>query len=295
MQTASLSPYFIDRASHLREDGAWIHAQLRESGTRLVAVYQSAVLCVETATIRPCFLSPGNLLGESAPQAIFLGQIDGVNYFTLLIETSKAAQDLCDHHQASFQDYAKHSPAFDSDYRDLLSLACFTSYWHRRNQFCGSCGSTTTVDSAGHMRRCTSASCAQKYFPSMDPAVIVLIEHGEHCLLGRQAHWREGMYSTLAGFVEPGESAEDAVAREVNEEAGLQLEAIRYHSSEPWLFPNSLMLGFTAKATTLELHVDTNEIETAAWFTREQVKANPEMLPSKRSIAYRLIQEWLNR
>jgi NAD+ diphosphatase len=102
------------------------------------------------------------------------------------------------------------------------------------------------------------------------------------------------MHSTLAGFVEPGENAEDAVAREVNEEASIQLEAIRYHSSQSWLFPNSLMLGFTARAATSELKIDTNELETASWFTREQINANPQMLPSQRSISYALIQDWLD-
>ena len=129
----------------------------------------------------------------------------------------------------------------------------------------------------------------------MDPAVIMLIEHEDRCLLGRQQHWPEGMHSTLAGFVEPGETIEAAVAREVDEEAGVQIESIRYHSSQSWLFPNSLMLGFTAKATTIELNIDPHELETADWFTRAQVTANPQMLPSERSISYALIHDWLQR
>ena len=183
----------------------------------------------------------------------------------------------------------------ESDYHELLSLACFTNYWHSRNQYCGSCASATEICSAGHMRVCTSTDCAQRYFPSMDPAVIVLIEHKDRCLLGRQPHWPEAMYSTLAGFVEPGETIEAAVAREVNEEAGIHVEEIRYHSSQAWLFPNSLMLGFNAKATSTDLQLDTNELEAAAWFTRDQIRATPQMLPNTQSISYALIQDWLNR
>jgi NAD+ diphosphatase len=129
----------------------------------------------------------------------------------------------------------------------------------------------------------------------MDPAIIVLIEYEDRCLLARQSHWREGMYSALAGFVEPGETIEAAVAREVSEEANLPLKEIRYHSSQGWLFPNSLMLGFNATAATSTIQVDTKELETADWFTRDQIRANPQMLPSSNSIAFSLIQDWLDK
>jgi NAD+ diphosphatase len=294
MQTASLSPYFIDRVSHVREDNVWIQAQLDAGSTRLIAVYQSSVLCHNYVPGRPCFLSHSQV--TAAPESlVFLGQVDGITYFSLSIQTSEAAEQLCSAQQATFQAYAVSAPMLESEYHELLSLACFSSYWHSRNHYCGSCASDTEISSAGHMRVCTSTDCAQRYFPSMDPAIIVLIEHEDRCLLGRQAHWPETMYSTLAGFVEPGETIEAAVAREVNEEAGIQIEDIRYHSSQAWLFPNSLMLGFNAKATSTDLQLDANELEAAAWFTRDQIRAQPQMLPNQKSISYALIQDWLNR
>ena len=294
MQTASLSPYFIDRVSHVREDNVWIQAQLDAGSTRLIAVYQSSVLCHNYDPGRPCFLSHSQV--TAAPESlVFLGQVDGITYFSLSIQTSEAAEQLCSAQQATFPAYAVSAPMLESEYHELLSLACFSSYWHSRNHYCGSCASDTEISSAGHMRVCTSTDCAQRYFPSMDPAIIVLIEHEDRCLLGRQAHWPETMYSTLAGFVEPGETIEAAVAREVNEEAGIQIEDIRYHSSQAWLFPNSLMLGFNAKATSTDLQLDANELEAAAWFTRDQIRAQPQMLPNQKSISYALIQDWLNR
>lgn len=292
MHIAPISPYFIDRVSHLREDDLWIQAQLKNESTRLVIVYQASVLCYNNDASLPCFL-PYQQTNIDSKQSVFLGMVDGINYFTLPVQTKEAAHQLCQLHQAHFQNHAAGAPMLDSDYRDLLSLACFTSYWHRRNRYCGTCGSPTQIGSAGHIRVCSSATCTQQYFPSMDPAVIVLIEHKDHCLLGRQKNWPEGMHSTLAGFVEPGESIEATVSREVMEEAGIQVEDIRYHSSQAWLFPNSLMLGFNAKAKTKELHIDTNELEAANWFTRDQINANPQMLPNHRSISYALIQDWL--
>ena len=293
MPVTLVSPYFIDRVSHFREDSAWIQTQLSNATTRLIVTYQSSVLCLNSDATNPCFLSPDSVSAD-LEISVFIGQVDGITYFALPIRTEEVSQGFSQTYQATFQKNHRDAPVMQSEYRDLVSLACFSDYWHSRHQHCGACGSATRIDSGGHRCICTSESCARQYFPSMDPAVIVLIESEDRCLLGRQKNWRAGMHSTLAGFVEPGENAEDAVAREVYEEAGIQVEGIRYHSSQSWLFPNSLMLGFTAKATTSELNIDTNELETADWFTREQINANPQMLPSQRSISYALIQDWLD-
>ena len=134
------------------------------------------------------------------------------------------------------------------------------------------------------------------HFPRTDPAVIMLVHDGDRALLGRQKVWVPGMHSTLAGFVEPGESLEEAVAREVFEEVGIRVRNVRYHSSQPWPFPASIMLGFHAEAATTELRIDTDEIENAAWFTREELldfEALGNTLPRKDSIARRLIEDWL--
>jgi NAD+ diphosphatase len=151
---------------------------------------------------------------------------------------------------------------------------------------------------AGYMRACTDPACGAQHFPRSDPAIIVRVTHRDRCLLARQPSFRPGLHSILAGFVEPGESLEDAVRREVEEEAGLQLGAVSYVDSQPWPFPTSLMVGFAAEATGDDIHIDSREIESAGWMTRAEVHAEMQsgtlLLPSLKSIARRLIDEWLN-
>ena len=147
------------------------------------------------------------------------------------------------------------------------------------------------------MRRCTDPGCATMHFPRTDPAVIMLVAKGERCLLGRKAEWAPGRYSTLAGFVEPGESLEDAVAREVREETAIEVAAVHYHSSQPWPFPANIMLGFYAEAASTAITVDYGELEDARWFDRDWLRTHQDgdefRLPRRDSIARRLIEDWL--
>jgi len=179
----------------------------------------------------------------------------------------------------------------------LLAYARGLTYWHDRHKFCGTCGAPTEIKAAGHQRQCTNPDCSAVQFPRTDPAVIMRITHGDRILMARQAIWAQGMHSVLAGFVEPGESLEDAVAREVYEEVGLKLTRIKYFSSQPWPFPSSLMLGFSAEATSDQFTVDENELESARWMTRPELLNSPEdatfKLPRKDSISRRLIEDWL--
>ena len=161
------------------------------------------------------------------------------------------------------------------------------------------CGAATVSDEGGHVRRCTNAHCAQSHFPRTDPAVIMLVHDGERCLLGRKPGWPGGMHSTLAGFVEPGESLEEAVAREVYEETKVTLDEVVYHSSQPWPFPASLMLGFHARARTTDIEVDHSELEDARWYEKSWLLSHKEdddfRLPRRDSIARRLLEDWLGR
>jgi len=141
---------------------------------------------------------------------------------------------------------------------------------------------------------CSDPSCRHEQFPRIDPAIIVLVSDGERALLGRQASWPVGRYSTIAGFVEPGESLEDAVAREVFEETGIEVDQIEYHSSQPWPFPSSLMLGFTAHARSTEVRLRDEELEDARWFDRADLASNGTLLPPRQSISYRLIEHWFD-
>jgi NAD+ diphosphatase len=160
--------------------------------------------------------------------------------------------------------------------------------------FCGICGAPTFADRAGHLIRCTNDACGHDFFPRLDPAIIVLVTDGERALLGRQKSWPPGRYSTIAGFVEPGESLEDAVAREVMEETGIEVLSTRYDSSQPWPFPSSLMLGFHSTARSGSPISVGNELEDAQWFTREQIRSDGlPLVPPWHSISYRLISTWL--
>jgi NAD+ diphosphatase len=163
--------------------------------------------------------------------------------------------------------------------------------WHRRHRFCANCGTPSDSREAGHIRRCPK--CGAEHHPRTDPVVIMLVHDGDRAILGRQAHWPPGRYSALAGFVEPGESLEEAVAREVREETGARVADVAYHSSQPWPFPASLMLGFIARWTSGEPVVGDGELEDVRWFTREEIAAGEAKLPPRQAIARRLIEEWL--
>jgi NAD+ diphosphatase len=173
----------------------------------------------------------------------------------------------------------------------LAAYARALHLWHANHRFCGHCGAPTVVERAGHARRCTS--CGQTGFPRIDPAVIVLAHDGERVLLGRQASWPPGRYSTIAGFVEPGESLEDAVRRELREETGVEARHIAYHSSQPWPFPSSLMLGFVARVKHATPQLNDGELEDARWFTREELASGAVRLPPPHAISRRLIEDWV--
>jgi len=185
-------------------------------------------------------------------------------------------------------------PLQSPDEAQLLSYARALIIWRSRQRHCGVCGAPTVPRSAGHVLVCTNSACQSEFFPRIDPAIIVLVTDGSRALLGRQASWPAGRYSALAGFVEPGESLEEAVAREVEEETGVRIAAARYFASQPWPFPASLMLGFHAQASTSEVQLD-GELEDARWFELEELRAAPTiLLPPAHTIARRLIEAWFS-
>lgn len=177
---------------------------------------------------------------------------------------------------------------------NILAMAVGLVQWHRSSKWCANCGERTKRFSGGHARKC--ACCGTVVFPRVDPAIITLVHDGANrCVLGRAASWKPKRYSTLAGFVEVGESLEDAVRREVFEEVGLCVENISYHASQPWPFPRSLMLGFfcTAVDPSLSPCVDSHELEDAKWFSREDILNGVVDLPPKSAISNHLIHKWL--
>jgi NAD+ diphosphatase len=180
---------------------------------------------------------------------------------------------------------------------ELAAMARALSIWHATHGFCATCGATSRPAMAGWQRAC--AGCGAHHFPRTDPVVIMLITHGNRILLGRSPGWPEGMYSCLAGFVEPGETVEGAVRREVLEEAGITVGAVRYVASQPWPFPASLMLGCVGEAVTDDIKIDPTELEDALWLTREDmvtvmVGEHPRVKPARKgAIAHFLIANWL--
>jgi NAD+ diphosphatase len=180
----------------------------------------------------------------------------------------------------------------------ILGQAKAIAHWHARHGFCANCGQRTSLAAAGWRRECPS--CHAQHFPRTDPVVIMLAVDGERCLLGRQARFPKNMYSALAGFLEPGETVEEAVRREIREEAGVVCDEVRYVASQPWPFPASLMIGCLARAATFDVTRDDEELEDARWFAREEVaamyeKRHPQglLFPNRMAIAHHLLKHWL--
>ena len=223
-------------------------------------------------------------------QASFLGVQDAQSWFALpaaALPASSATEWL------GLREAAARWSAFDAG---LFAYAKALLLWQSRARFCGACGAATELIRAGHCTRCTNAGCGLSQFPRTDAAIIVIVTDGTRCLLGRQPGWPAGRYSTLAGFVEPGETLEDAVRREVREEAGVIVGRVDYQSSQPWPFPGALMVGFRAVAADTTLRLG-DELEDARWFEAADLVAaarrGETLLPPSISVSRRLVEDWL--
>jgi NAD+ diphosphatase len=321
------SPGF-ERAGVRRREPEWIRARVLDPGSAFVPVWrnQNLVIEVEGGDPRAAVLTVeavGPLLGSLVDsevderllrgEFVFLGLVDERAHFALDVSGHETALEALrspalaaagiaegDSGQIGvrFADLRQLAGRLDRHEGALLALARAMMFWHSRHRYCGSCGSPTRSEEAGHMRRCTDPGCDTMHFPRTDPAVIMLVTDGDRALLGRNKNFPvAGMYSTLAGFVEPGESLEDAVAREVREETAIEVGPVHYHSSQPWPFPANIMLGFYAEATSTEITVDYGELADARWFERSWLLSHADddsfRLPRRDSIARRLIGDWL--
>lgn len=286
----------LEREHNRRKDPDWLARKMIDPETVFIPVRQSKVLVDSGEAPAPVLLSPKQLSrpGQSE-SALFLGELKGRAYFAVDLEESDFEAFEA---AGRFKDLRTVAPLLSRDDGAILAYAQALAYWHRRNRHCSVCGARNEMREGGHSLACVNPQCGAAHFPRTDPAIIVLIRFGRKCLLGRQQTWAQGMYSVLAGFVEPGESIEGAVAREIFEEAGVRVANIRYHSSQPWPFPCSLMLGFTAEAEEERIVLGDRELEDARWFGRrellEAVENRTVKLPPPVSISYRLIEEWLN-
>ncbi|WP_051515765.1 NAD(+) diphosphatase [Candidatus Blastococcus massiliensis] len=256
------------------------------------------VLTVDRHRTAPVEQTPDGtrLIWDEQPElpvgAIFLGEADGVPYAAVRGERALTVSGRPVDRWAGLRDLATELGDLDAG---LLVQAVGIMEWHERNRFSPLTGAATVIERAGWVQR--DPTTGTDLFPRVDPAVIMLVHDGDgRVVLGRQAVWPPGRFSILAGFVEPGESAEAAVVREVAEEVGLQVTDVRYVGSQPWPFPQSLMLGFVARAESAgDLILDPSEIEEARWFSREQLRAGEGLsaLPPAVSIARNIIDRWL--
>jgi NAD+ diphosphatase len=273
----------IDRAAHHRRDESWLAAARAHAAARCLAVREGDVLVTGPQD------APRLAIVPAMGAELFLGLVDTAPLFARLYKESDAFPT-----DTRFLDLREVGLLLPAHEASEAAYALALAGWHGRHPFCALCGQPSVIAEAGHKRVCPA--CAAEHFPRTDPAVIVLVTHEDKCLLARNARYRENMRSVLAGFVEPGENLEEAVAREVFEEAGVRVTAIAYQASQPWPFPSSLMLGFRARADSAALNVDGVEILEAAWYSRVELTIGLEngtlSLPGPLSIARRLIEEW---
>jgi NAD+ diphosphatase len=283
---------YLDRRAEAREEAGWLEAALADPATLYMVGKGTAQLVRTQPEPRIEFLTPAHpIVREARPEElVLLGWFRGVRCVLIQLEPERVVSVP---EGATFEELRPLSPLLRGDEAGLLAYARALAIWRSRQRFCGVCGRTTVPERAGHVMRCTNEVCKHEFFPRLDPAIIVLVTDGERALLGRQATWPARRYSTIAGFVEPGESLEDAVAREVEEETSVKVAGVRYHSSQPWPFPSSIMIGFHATAEPGSPVRVTGELEAAAWFTREEIESGAALVPPSHAISYRLIATWL--
>ena len=282
---------YLERRAELREDPDWVAAAWADTATTYV-IARGTTQLVGGEPPRAALLTRAEPLVRSAPATslTLLGWFRGARCVLISLPAQREAEAPAG---LRFEELRSLSALLPSDEAGLLAYARGLSIWRVRHHHCGVCGAPTAPIRAGHCLVCTNPGCAEEFFPRLDPAIIVLVSDGERALLGRQASWPARRYSTIAGFVEPGESLEDAVLREVEEETGVRVLSAHYHSSQPWPFPSSLMLGFRAHAAAGSPVRVTGELEDARWFTRAQLAAGEALAPPSHSISWRLISSWL--
>jgi NAD+ diphosphatase len=283
---------YIERRAEEREDPDWIGAARADPATRYLIGQGTRQLLRGQPEPHVAFLAnDAPLVCAALPaQLVLLGWYDGAR--CVLVDLPADAPPAVPE-GTRLEELRPLTPVLGAAEAGLLAYARALAIWRDRARHCGACGAATRPTHAGHCMSCSNPACGQEFFPRLDPAIIVLVSDGERALLGRQPGWPPRRYSTIAGFVEPGESLEDAVVREVAEETGVSVSAVRYHSSQPWPFPSSVMLGFRARAAAgSPVHVG-GELEDARWFTREQLRSGEALAPPTQSISWRLIESWL--
>lgn len=290
--TYTLNP--LDRATLLRGDEARVRGLLTGGAARIVPVWNQKNLVDETPRLQT--ITHAEM--STATTLVFLGVADDTPWFVAGLPDSEQPPPI--KAPGEFKDLNSVVGLLSGDDAAILAYARAMVIWHHNHRHCGRCGAAAAATESGHSRTCTA--CDHRTFPRTDPVVITLITKDDKCLLGRQAVWPPGMYSCIAGFVEPGETLENAVRREAGEETGVEIGDVRYVASQPWPFPASIMLGFRADALTIDVHRNDNELEDCRWFSKDEIRTFGERnaegpgfkLPNRWAIARFLIEGWLS-
>ena len=296
----------LDRGETQRRDEEWIAKTAQDPNSRFLPMWGPKVLITEHSDHSVHGL--GWLTMQDLKQAginstvMLLGMLDGTAYYAVdLSQQETAGEQLQGLNGYYFEDARNAAEQLlTGPDAGILAQGRAQINWHNRHGFCSVCGHETVVQRGGQKRVCPA--CKAEHFPRVDPVIICLVTDGERCLLGqsRGRLARMNRYSALAGFVDQGESIEEAVAREIMEEAGLQVRNVRYHSSQPWPFPSSLMMGCHAEAATTEINMDPEEMTDVKWFGRQEVlqalagENENLLLPGPVAIAHHLIKTWAN-
>ena len=291
----------LDRRSDKRDDAAFIERLRKDAASRFLVFNGDVPLLKGGGECDPWFLANETAAFGEPLQSVFLGEeSDGSGRFALgfMPVPPDASKDL-NHDRIDLRSIAQRRLVADATL-GILAEAKSMLDWHHRHSFCANCGSASRIAAAGWQRICDV--CEARHFPRVDPVVIMLVIDGERCLLGRQRQFAPGMYSALAGFVEPGETWEDAVGREVMEEAHVKCAKVVFFASQPWPFPSSLMIGCFAQASDTDIVIDTNELEDARWFSREEASAmlagtheGGLSAPKPFAIAHHLLRAYVER
>lgn len=284
----------------IADEHEW-HRALHSERARFVIVRSGEVLC-DASSQEPVVLSR-TMLGSCEPSresTMLLGDDAQHSYFSINVAALPDQASSCLQSLGSFLSLRQQVALLTPWTASLLGYACFAASWHGTVRFCNRCGHPLRPHYGTPAQVCTNPDCATEHYPRVNPAMIVLVhrsdDHDDWCLMGRQSVWRPRMYSALAGYIEPGESAEDAVVREVAEETGVVVDEVRYYSSQPWPFSGSLMLGYHAVASSIRIALNDQELEDARWFSRSELQSalrfGEVVLPGRETIARHLFDAW---
>lgn len=293
----------VNRAGPLRPDADWVRGRVTSSDARILPIWREKNLIAfadgSQGEPRMAWITAEDAaaLADDNPNIILLGEREGTSFFAIDLSHLENPATVPALSHGMFVGLRDVGGMLDRADGALLAYAKGLIHWHERHPFCSRCGSRSDIKDAGHVRVCANPDCKTSHFPRTDPAVIMLVHMGDRCVLAHNRRNPQKMFSTLAGFVEPGESLEEAVAREVEEEVGIRVGSVRYHSSQPWPFPGNIMLGFHAEAISTDIVVQESELVEARWFEKENILNAAKyglQLSRPESISRRLIDDWMH-